>query len=76
VTESKKNKMKWCWVGVSGMSMSLLLSLGYWAWFGNHAPHRVFMNAKVLTVNQNNDITEAVSIRHGLIEAVGSNESI
>jgi predicted amidohydrolase YtcJ len=70
--------MKWCWVGVSGllMSMSLLLSLGYWAWFGNHSPHRVFINAKVLTVNQNNNIAEAVSIRHGLIEAVGTNELI
>jgi predicted amidohydrolase YtcJ len=68
--------MKWCWVGVSGLSMSLLLSLGYWAWFGNHSPHRVFINAKVLTVNQNNDIAQAISIRHGIIEAVGSNESI
>jgi predicted amidohydrolase YtcJ len=72
--------MKWYWVGVSGLSMSmsllLSLSLGYWAWFVNHSPHRVFINAKVLTVNQNNDIAQAISIRHGIIEAVGSNESI
>ena len=75
-TESKQNKVQWRWIGVAGFAMLSLLSLGYWAWFGNHSPHRVFINAKVLTVNQNNDIVEAVSIRHGIIEAVGSNESI
>jgi predicted amidohydrolase YtcJ len=74
VTELKAKKMRWFWIAVTGLF--LLLSLGYWAWFGNHSPHRVFINANVLTVNQNNDIAEAVSIRHGIIEAVGSNESI
>jgi predicted amidohydrolase YtcJ/uncharacterized membrane protein YdjX (TVP38/TMEM64 family) len=76
VTESKQNKVQWRWIGVVGLAMLSLLSLGYWAWFGNHSPHRVFINTKVLTVNQNNDIAEAVSIRNGIIEAVGSNESI
>jgi predicted amidohydrolase YtcJ/uncharacterized membrane protein YdjX (TVP38/TMEM64 family) len=76
VTEAKKNKVKWRWIGVAGLTMLPLLSLGYWVWFGNHSPHRVFINAKVLTVNQTNDIAEAISIRHGIIEAVGSNESI
>lgn len=74
--ESEESNMKWRWFGVASLTMLLLLSLGYWAWFGNHSPHRVFINAKVLTVNQNNDIVEAVSIRHGIIDAVGSNESI
>jgi predicted amidohydrolase YtcJ/uncharacterized membrane protein YdjX (TVP38/TMEM64 family) len=75
-TESKQSKFKWRLIGVVGLVMLSLLSLSYWAWFGNHSPHRVFINAKVLTVNQNNDIAEAVSIRYGMIEAVGSNESI
>ncbi|MFT5665592.1 MAG: putative amidohydrolase YtcJ/uncharacterized membrane protein YdjX (TVP38/TMEM64 family) [Gammaproteobacteria bacterium] len=76
VTESKQNKVQWHSIVSAGFAMLSLLSLGYWAWFGNHSPHRVFINAKVLTVNQNNDIVEAVSIRHGIIEAVGSNESM
>ncbi|MFT5656803.1 MAG: putative amidohydrolase YtcJ [Gammaproteobacteria bacterium] len=68
--------MKLRWLVV--VCLMLLLPTGYWFWFwfANHAPHRVFINAKVLTVNQQNDIFEAVSIRHGIIEAVGSNESI
>lgn len=76
VSEPKENKLKWRWIGVAGLTMLSILPLAYWAWFGNHSPHRVFINAKVLTVNQNNDIAQAVSIRHGIIEAVGSNESI
>lgn len=53
-----------------------LLSAFYWQWFGNYSPHQVFINARVLTVNHDNDIAEAVSIRNGIIEAVGSNQSI
>ncbi len=44
--------------------------------WSNRTQHRVFINAKVLTVNHKNDIAEAVSIRGGRIEAVGSNSEI
>ena len=66
--------MKWRWCVVAGLMAAL--SAFCWHWFGNHSPHRVFINAKVLTVNHSNDIVDAVSIRNGIIEAVGSNESI
>lgn len=55
--------------------MALLVAF-YWQWFDNHSPHRVFINAKVLTVNDDNEITQAVSIRNGIIDAVGSNQSV
>ena len=38
--------------------------------------HRVFINGQVITVNNNNDIFEAVSVRGKYIEAVGSNDDI
>ncbi|GGK62515.1 amidohydrolase [Amphritea balenae] len=38
--------------------------------------HRVFINGSVLTMDENNAVVEAVSIRDGVIEAVGSNQDI
>lgn len=66
--------MKLRWFVFAGLVV--LLVVLYRQWFGNHSPHRVFINARVLTVNSDDAIAEAVSIRNGVIEAVGSNQSI
>lgn len=38
--------------------------------------HRVFINGNIITVDKNNSIVEAISIRDGKIEALGSSDHI
>ncbi|BBB31205.1 amidohydrolase [Neptunomonas japonica JAMM 1380] len=38
--------------------------------------HRVFINGNIITVDDNNSIVEAISIRDGKIEAIDSNKNI
>ena len=39
-------------------------------------PHEIFVNGTVLTMNPENHIAEAVSVRNGVIEAVGGSEAM
>ena len=45
-------------------------------YFAQKSDHRVFLNGNVVTVDFDNTIAQAVSIRDGIIEAVGSNKEI
>lgn len=38
--------------------------------------HRIFINGTVLTMDENNSVAQAISVRDGVIEAVGSNRTI
>ena len=59
-----------------GRLVVIVIALIIIYWWSDRTQHRVFINATVLTVNNNNDIFEAVSVRDGRVEAVGRNFEI
>ena len=56
---------------------ALLLGVASLAWYRTQlASHRVFLNGTIITVDPENRIVQALSVRDGLIEALGSNTDI
>ncbi len=57
-----------------GIALALAISKGSGA--QTHAPDKIFINGNVLTIDSSNSIVQALAIRDGRIEAVGSTAQI
>jgi len=64
-------------MSVSALVLAILGLVGWWLLVPSAPPeHRVFVNGKVLSMDGDNRVFEAVSVRGELIERLGSSEEI
>lgn len=63
-------------VALSVTVLLLLLSAALLTGITTTPEHRVFINGTVLTMDAKNSVAQAVSVRNGVIEAVGSDRTI
>jgi predicted amidohydrolase YtcJ len=70
--------MNWRAVALLLAALAAAVSLAAWRWFSPAAPpeHRIFINGQILSMDAQDSIHEALSVRGALIEKLGTNDEI